>query len=133
MEEPVIEVEQSARRGSGEPGQWLFTWRLRNKTADAMHLSSVRVPHGKFKAAEKVFAPSLEIASEKDADLELAVNCREAPNTLVENAFLILLIDWRRTRWRLFVRLEIRVDQDGTVDARTESITLQRAGFSGVA
>lgn len=97
-----------------------------------MRLLSVRVPHGKFKAEECKFLPSVEIAAKDSFVLEVAVTCDEPPETTIENAFLILLVDWQDTQWRFFVRLQIQVNQQGEPDSATESITAQRVGFSGV-
>ncbi len=97
-----------------------------------MNLLSVRVPHGKFKAEERKFLPTAKIAVEGSFILELVVACEEPPDTIIENAFLILLIDWQENCWRFFVRLRIRVSQQGHPKTASESITVQRVGFSGV-
>ena len=102
-EEPSIGVEQVERSRTANPGRWLFSWRLRNKTAKAMRLLSLRVPHGKFKAEESEFLPPVEIGAENSFVLEVAVTCDEPPKTLIENAFLILLVDWQEIKWRFFV------------------------------
>ena len=97
-----------------------------------MRLFSVRVPHGKFRADERIFAPALEIAAKESADIELSVSCDEPPETIVENAFLIFAVAWGQKHWRFFIRLQIRLDEGAIPAARTESITIQEAGFSGV-
>jgi hypothetical protein len=131
-DEPSIDVEQVERSRSANSGEWLFRWRVRNQTEKAMRLVSMRVPHGKFKAEECKFVPSVEIAAKDSFLVEVAVTCDEPPDTTVENAFLILLADWQQSQWRFFVRLRIRVNHQGEVDTVTESITSQRVGFSGV-
>ena len=130
--EPQIEVEQAECGTSKNPGQWLFKWRVRNVTETPMSLLSVRVPHGKFKADERKFGPAVKIAAQDSLILDLAVVCQEPPETMIENAFLILLVDWQENSWRFFVRLRIRVSQQGHPETATESITVQRVGFSGV-
>ena len=131
-EGPKIEVEQ-VECGTGENlGWWLFKWRVRNVTETPMNLLSVRVPHGKFKADERKLEPAAKIAAQDHFILDLAVACEEPPNTIIENAFLILLVDWQENQWRFFVRLQITIDQQGRPAATTESITVQRVGFSGV-
>ncbi|MEX0805057.1 MAG: hypothetical protein WD688_17310 [Candidatus Binatia bacterium] len=131
-ESSEIGVDQIDRSGSDNPGEWLFKWRIQNKTAEPMRCLSVRVPHEKFRARERVFEPPLEVAVGASVILNMAVFCDEPPETIVENAFLILHIDWRQAHWRLFVRLEIRVGTQGAPDTVTESITVQRVGFSGL-
>ena len=131
-EDPSIAVEQIERTRTANSGGWRFRWRVRNQTEKAMRPVSVRVPHGKFKAEECKFVPSIEIAAKDSFVLEVAVTCDEPPGTTIENAFLILLVDWQQSHWRFFVRLRIGVNQHGEVDTKTESITAQRVGFSGV-
>jgi hypothetical protein len=127
---PEIEVEQVEHGASENPGRWLFKWRVRNVTEIPMSLLSVRVPHGKFKAEERKFGPAVKIAAQDHSILNLSVACREPPNTIIENAFLILLSNWRENHWRFFVRLRIAVDQQGRPETTTESITVQQVGFS---
>jgi hypothetical protein len=131
-EEPIIDVEQVERSRTANPGRWLFSWRLRNKSETAMGLVSVRVPHGKFKAEESKFLAPVEIGAKNSFVLEVAVTCEQPPETVIENAFLILLVDWQESKWRFFVRLQITVNHQGEPDTKTESITAQRVGLSGV-
>ena len=131
-DDPNIDVEQFEGSRSASSGQWLFRWRVRNQTDRTMRLVSGRVPHGKFKAEECKFLPPVEIAANDSFLLEVAVTCDEPPDTIIENAFLILFMAWQESYWRFFVRLRIRVNQKGEPDSVTESITVQRAGFSGI-
>ena len=131
-EEPSIEVEQVERGTTENLGRWLFKWRVRNVTETPMSLLSVRVPHGKFKTGERKFVPPVKIDVKDQFILDLAVACEEPPNTIIDNAFLILLVDWHANQWRFFVRLRISVDQQRHPETATESITVQQVGFSGV-
>ena len=131
-EEPSIGVEQAERSRIPDREGWLFRWLVRNQIERAMRLVSVRVPHGKFKAEESKFLAPVEIGAKNSFVLEVAVTCEQPPETVIENAFLILLVDWQESKWRFFVRLQIRINQQGEPDTKTESITAQRVGFSGV-
>ena len=131
-EEPKIEVEQVEPSRSENSGRWLFRWRVRNVTETPMSLLSLRVPHGKFKAEDRRCGPAVKIEAQDHFILELDIACQEPPNTIVENAFLILLVNWQENHWRVFVRLRITVDQQAQPAATTESITVQQVGFSGV-
>ena len=131
-EAPKIEVEQVEHSTSENGSQWLFKWRLRNVTETPMNLLSVRVPHGKFKAEECKFEPAVKVATQDHFIVDVEIACQEPPNTIIENAFLILLVSWQENHWRFFVRLRITVDQQGSPETATESITVQRVGFSGV-
>ena len=105
---------------------------MRNLTEAPLSLLSVRVPHGRFKAEERRFGPAVKIAAQDHFILDLAVACREPPNTIVENAFLILLFNGQENHWRFFVRLQITIDHQGRPATTTESITVQQVGFSGI-
>jgi hypothetical protein len=131
-EEPSIEVAQVEQSRSPNSGGWIFKWRVRNQTEAPMSLVSVRVPHGKFKSEERKFEPVLKIAAQDHFILDLGIACEEPPNTIVDNAFLILLVNWQETYWRFFVRLRIMVNEQGEPQTTTESITVQQVGFSGV-
>ena len=130
--EPQIEVEQVECGRSENSGQWLFKWRVRNASETPMSLLSVRVPHGKFKAEERKLEPPVKIASQNHFILDVAVACEEPPNTIVDNAFLILLVSWQENQWRFFVRLRILINEEEQPHTTTESITVQQVGFSGV-
>jgi hypothetical protein len=129
---PQITVEQIHRIKRPRTGHWVFQWRIENRTDHSLRLCSVRAPHGKFKADESKLKPGLEIGSGKNSSIELMVVCDEPAGAIVENAFLILLVEWLQAKWRLFVRLRVTIDQKGEPETVTELITTQRVGFSGV-
>ena len=131
LEEPIIAVEKLATP-SGTGGRWSFKWRVQNKTTTAIRLLSVRVPHGKFRADKLVFAPALEIPAKENRDFQLSISCNEAPDSVIENAFLIFAVDWRNQQWRFFIRLQVEINRSGVPETSIESITIQRAGFSGL-
>jgi len=131
-ENPSIAVDQVEPSRSENSGRWLLKWRVRNVTETPMSLLSVRLPHGKFKAEERKFGTALKVAAQDHFIVDLAVACEEPPNTIVDNAFLILLVSWQENQWRFFVRLRIMVNEQGQPQTTTESITVQQVGFSGV-
>ena len=131
-EGPKIEVEQVEPSRRDNSGRWSFQWRVRNLTEAPLSLLSVRVPHGRFKGEEREFGLAVEVAAQDHFILDLVVACREPPNTVIENAFLILLFNWQENHWRFFVRLQITIDHQGRPATTTESITVQQVGFSGI-
>ena len=90
-------------------------------TETPMSLLSVRVPHGKFKAEERKFGPPLKIAAQDQFHSRSRRRLRGAAETIVENAFLILLVNWQENQWRFFVRLRITVNQQG--DSRRRQLS----------
>lgn len=127
---PKVLVEQVRQAVRDDCGQWCIVWRVGNPNPSLLQLAAARVPHGKFRGLEKVFAPGLQLAAEQSRDIELLVVCNEAPGTIIENAFVILRVIWEQAQWRIFVRLRVTVDESGVPQAATELITTQREGFS---
>ena len=101
-------------------------------TGNAVELFTARVPHGKFRSEERNFEPPLKILGGESGRVQMLVRCDELAGTVVENAFLILGIEWLDAQWRTFVRFLVSVDSDGRPKTRTELITTQRVGFSGL-
>lgn len=66
------------------------------------------------------------------ADLDALVACNGAQGEVVENAFLIVTVEWRQTRWRILARMTVRFGPDGAPRTATERVTAQQVGFSGV-
>ena len=111
-------------------GRWRITWRIHNLEKEALTLRGAQVPHEKFRSEQRTFDKAVDVPGDASASLEFPVICREAPGTVVDNAFLILHVDWRQNAWRIFVRFQVSVGEDSLPHARTESITTQKAGFS---
>jgi hypothetical protein len=130
-DEPWIAVEEIRRNREIGGDRWLFGWRIRNLTQQPIKFLAARCPHGKFRSGEKIFDPPLYAAGGENAIIEMLVLCNEPTSTIVENAFLILLIEWLETSWRLFVRFRVTINEKGEPETATELITTQRAGFSG--
>jgi hypothetical protein len=128
---PPIDLTQiSVHRQS--VGYWNIDWQVQNTGTKALELTSVRLPHGQFKAAEKQFAPPLDLAPGLAARFQTVVHCDEPPGLVTENAFLIFNAMWRTEEWRIFVRVRVVVNAGGEPTAATELVTTQTVGFSGV-
>jgi hypothetical protein len=131
LEQPSI-IAESLDTPTRTGDRWLFRWRLQNQTTTPLRLLSVRVPHGKFKAEERIFAPVLEVAADESRDFQIPILCNEAPESIIDNAFLILAVEWRDQQWRFFIRLQVKINRSGVPETSIVSITIQRAGFSGL-
>jgi hypothetical protein len=131
-DEPKIAVQELRRNREIVADRWLFGWRIQNLTRQPAKFLTARCPHGKFRSDERIFDPLLYVAGGKNATIEMSVLCNEPAGTIVENAFLILLVEWLETSWRLFVRFRVKINEKGEPETATELITTQRVGFSGV-
>jgi len=129
---PRVAVEELHRSKEAEHGRWLFAWRIQNLTGQPIKFLAARCPHGQFRSEERFFDPPLQAAAGKTMTIEMPVRCDEPVGNVIENGFLILLVEWLDKRWRIFVRLRVTINQQGVPETSTELITTQRVGFSGV-
>jgi hypothetical protein len=129
---PKISAEQVRRNREVGSDRWLFGWRIQNLTEQPIRFLAARCPHGQFRSEERFFEPPLQAAAGKSTTIEMSVRCDEAPGIVIENGFLILLVEWLDKQWRIFVRLRVIVNQQGVPETATELITTQRVDFSGV-
>jgi hypothetical protein len=117
-------------RSAGAQHRWRTAWSIDNVGDAALGIFTARLPHGKFRSNEKVFAPPVIIAPGGNARLEIEARCSEPPGAEVENGFLILRVAYGGDQWLILVRLRIRMDARGAPAAKTELITVQPVGFS---
>ncbi len=129
---PRVAVEELHRSKEVEHGRWLFAWRIQNLTEEPITFVAARCPHGQFRSEERFFDPPLQAAAGKTTTIEMPVRSDEPVGNVIENGFLILLVEWLDKRWRIFVRLRVTINQQGVPETSTELITTQRVGFSGV-
>ncbi|MGH7827918.1 MAG: hypothetical protein ACREQ7_22425 [Candidatus Binatia bacterium] len=129
-DEPEINVEQVHKGRGDKADSWLSAWRIENLGDTSIEIVSARLPHGKFRSKDLRFSPSISVPARGGAVVNAAVAFNEAPGTIVENAFLILLIECLQVRWRVFVRFRVTANQAAEPETLTELITTQKVGFS---
>jgi hypothetical protein len=100
---------------------WRVAWRGINAGASPVFLEAAWIPHGRFRGEGRI-PLDVEVAPGASHCLEFRVHAREAPGTLVENAFLIL----RLPEWRVFVRMRIEFDVDARPRPIVEQVTTQQ-------
>lgn len=131
-DEPKVAVDELSRSRETESGQWMIAWRVQNLADQPLRFLAARCPHGQFRSAERVFDPPLQADAGRAGTIEMSVSCAEPAGAVIENGFLILLVEWLKDRWRIFVRLRVTINQQGVPETATQLITTQRVGFSGV-
>ena len=109
-------------------GTWKVRWRITNE-GDALHLTRIAAPHGKFRSPDHAIDVSLATGGTFEPQLEIA--CAEPPGAEIENAFLIVTAEAEERTWRILARMRVRVDNDGVPHPVTERIDTQEVGFSG--
>jgi|ERR1043166_7023795 hypothetical protein len=128
--EPKISLRQISASSEAKKGAWQIAWRVENLSQHSLRLDAARFPHGQFKAGEQQFDSPLLLGDQEAAIFESTIKCEEPPGAIVENAFVIFTSVWKESRWRIFVRLRVTVDDKGQPNAVTELITTQKIGFS---
>ena len=127
--EPDVVVKQVSQVRKATPGHWSVTWEVQNRRG-TLRIVSGRLPHGRFRCGETELSPVPVLAPKEKARLEFTVKCEEPPGTVVENAFLILRVDWSKAPWLILARLRVSVDDNGAPQSVTEVITAQPVGFA---
>ena len=127
---PAIALRQVYAHLHPTTDDWSIGWTVENKKAQSLKISSVRLPHGQFKAQEREFELALNLTGGASAEFETLVHCKEPPGLVTENAFVIFYVNWLSASWRIFVRVRVQVDAQLAPQAAVESITTQRVGFS---
>ena len=125
---PHVAVEPLAVTRAA-PGSWKVRWRITNDGADALHLTQIAAPHGKFRSPDHAIDVALPVGGSFEPQLVIA--SAEPPNTEIENTFLILTADAGGKTWRILARIRVRVDAGGVPHAVTERIDAQEVNFSG--
>jgi hypothetical protein len=110
------------------PGKWKIRWRITNE-GDALYLTQIAAPHGKFRSADHAIAVVLPAGGTFEPQLEIA--CAEPAGQEIENTFLILTAEAGEQTWRILARMRVRVGSDGVPHPATERIDVQEVGFSG--
>jgi hypothetical protein len=115
---------------AGAPDRWRTIWNIDNAGDSPLEIFSARLPHAKFRSAEKVLAPPVVLAPHGNGRIEIEACCGEPPGAEFENGFLILRAAYVSEQWLILTRVRIRIDSRGTPTAATELITVQQVGFS---
>ena len=127
---PAIALRQVYAHRHPTTDDWSIGWTVENKKAQSLKISSVRLPHGQFKAQEREFELALNLTGGASAEFETLVHCKEPPGLVTENAFVIFYVSWLSASWRIFVRVRVQIDAQLAPTTVVESITTQKVGFS---
>lgn len=128
---PHVSVEATDVTPTPAEGGWQFAWHITDVGDADVTLESFWFPHGKFRGAEQALEPSSTLPPGGETTLERVVACAGEPGDEVENAFLIMHVNWGGQPWRIFVRLRIIFDERSRPRSVTELITTQPVGFTG--
>jgi len=129
---PSVRLEPLTVRAHHDAlGQWDIAWNVRNLGAEPLLVSEVWLPHGRFRVPRQRYNPPITIKSGGAEAFFFTVAVDEGDGVEVENGFVILGVFWREELWRIFARVRVTFQPDGTPRPSTESYSVQRIGFSG--
>ena len=120
----------AARAGVTE--YWSIGWEVANTGDQSITILTARLPHGQFRSGEVTFEPPMDLRPHESEQFQTTVRCNEPSGPVTENAFVIFLLTWMEQSWRIFARIRVVINDAGMPQTTTESITTQRAGFSGI-
>src|SRR5581483_8133862 len=86
---PAVEVTVASRSATEDPGTWDFRWAVRNLSGEALALLAAWLPHGRFRSPRREIEPPTRVEPGGQVEIELAVQAKEPPGTVVENCFVI--------------------------------------------
>jgi hypothetical protein len=127
---PQVFVEQTSRHPEPVSGRWRVAWHIQNLGQSPLQILAARLPHSRFRSEEWALTPPPQLLPGERVQLECPVTCNEPPETVVENAFVILRVLWQEEPWRIFARLRVVFDAQCRPQTTTEVVTVQRVGFS---
>jgi hypothetical protein len=99
-----------------------------NAGSNPVQVSSVWLPHGRFRSEERQLTPATGIQPQASAQLDALVRFDEPAGAIVENGFIILTVLSDRERWQVFARLRVSAGAGREPHAEVELITCQREG-----
>jgi hypothetical protein len=124
---PRLSIEPlgiAKRDGEG----WRTTWRVANPEPDSVRIIAVVAPHSQFRGEISL---DREIRGKAATQFSLVVRTMGAAGGEIENAFVILLVEQGKDRWRILARLRVPLEEGARPRPRIETVTVQRVGFSG--
>jgi hypothetical protein len=124
VEPGQVRIEIDSCQPEATPGRWLVTWLVRNEGTEPLRLEEGWVPHGRFRGEGHV-ALEAQIPPGDSTTVSLHVASAEPAGTVVENAFLILRARRGDQSWRLFTRMRVEFEGDGTARPMVETVTAQ--------
>jgi hypothetical protein len=105
------------------------SWRITNESGKDVLVLETWLPHGAFYADKEQHSPQLRIDQGRDVEVSRRVRSQAASEASVENTFLILLVDFAGSAWRIFVRMRVEAGAS-SVRPIIEAVTAQSIGFA---
>ena len=105
-----IPVHIDAFTADGGAGDWTVRWRIENVSDQGLRLVSAIQPHSQFRTP--MTPMDVAIAPGTTTDLRLGVRFAEPPGSVVENAFLIIVLRGELS-YRILARVRVTAGPRG--------------------
>jgi len=128
---PELAVKQVRVAYANAGERWNIVWQIVNTGTAPIGVLSLKLPHGQFRTDDYKFDPVIELAPGAMREIHTSVRCDEPPGLVTENGFLLFEVQSGGAKWRIFVRLQVVVNERREPQTRVERITRQRVGYSG--
>jgi len=119
----VLDAEK-ASAGS----QWRVRWQIANRTLRPVQVSEMWLPHSLFHGDKQVLRPTLVLASGESRVITLPVRCSPRSGETIENAFLILRVNYGE-ECRVFVQVRVECESHDSIKPVVEKVTMHPVGF----
>ena len=130
---PNLNIDSIGCQPTDQPGRWASAWRIKNLGDARAKIRAAWLPHDQFFSENRDYRPPLVVDSLGSIKLEIPVDCQETPGAKIENAFVILRLEYHQQEWRVFARQEVCVDEKGVPHPTCRSVTCQPVVDSGAA
>ncbi len=104
------------------------SWRITNKSGADVLVVETWLPHNGFYADKESLSPELRVEPAGSVEVSRRVRCRATAEADVENAFLILQVDFVGAVWRIFVRMRVKAEAS-SMRPIIEAVTAQTVGL----
>ncbi|MBI3740773.1 MAG: hypothetical protein HY257_03315 [Chloroflexi bacterium] len=122
---PSVAIAQIFSSARVDAKHWQVAWKIENRGDAPLTIHSAWLPHSQFRAPEKQFG-NLEIAPRARTQIGFVVEFAAPRATEIENAFLIMRVNYRGAAWKIFARVRVHIEQNRAPRATTELITVQK-------
>ena len=129
-DKPALSIESEGGAKPLGASTWRLGWRVHNQGDVPLLIREAWLPHGRFRAERRAFAPPISLEPGSTALLTFDVACRAAAGEVVENCFVILTMESREQVWRAFTRLTVAFAEGGIPYPKTEVITVDPVGLA---
>jgi hypothetical protein len=111
-------------------GIWVVSWRIANIGSARLDVHSAWLPHDHFNAKERALKPALSLGPAESVELGLPAACADPPGAEIENAYVILRATSQGRAWRIFARLRVTLQPDGSPRVLVERVSVQPVGYA---